>query len=99
MVVNTFDYSFFIDIPVWDSIDMPGKIICVEKNEIINEISKHDTRQNDAEFEKYGFYGEDKAFFDAIRSGTKLAPNIQQSMQTAEIMECIRKRQKEYHSR
>jgi predicted dehydrogenase len=97
MVVNTFDYSFFINIPVWDSIDIPGKIVCIEKNEIMNEIMLHDNRQDVAGFERYGFYGEDVAFFDAVRHGKKLAPDIQESLQTVEIMECIRTKQKQYY--
>jgi hypothetical protein len=98
MIVNTHDFSFFIEIPVWDSIDIPGKIICVEKNEIISEFSLNNNRQNVDDFQKYGFYGEDAAFFDFIRSGTKPSPDIQQSLQTAEIMECIRTKQSTYHS-
>ncbi len=98
MVVNTLDYSFFIEIPVWDSIDIPGKITCVEHNKIISEISLNNNRQNIDDFQKYGFYGEDAAFFDSIRSGEKPVPDIQQSIQTAEIMECLRNKQSDYRS-
>ena len=63
-----------------------------------NRQKMHDNRQDIAGFEKYGFFGEDEAFFDAVRHGQKLEPDIQESLQTVEIMECIRTKQKEYHS-
>jgi predicted dehydrogenase len=98
MVINTAEYTFFVNIPVWDSIDSPGKIISVEKNEIINELSLNDKRQNVDTFEQFGFYGEDLAFFDAVRSGKKLSPDIHQSLQTIELMECIQKKVRTYNA-
>jgi predicted dehydrogenase len=96
-IVNSHNYSFFMDIPVWDSIDISGEIICVEKNEIIRKVNFNDNRQNVDDFQRYGFYNEDKIFFDSIRSGKSLLPDVKSSLQTIEICECIRVKQKEYH--
>jgi len=96
MVVNSFNHTFLIEIPVWDSLDLPGKIIVVEKNEAINSISLHDQRQNVENFQRYGFYDEDSAFFDYLRGGEKPAPDISEVLGSAEIMECIRKKQDTY---
>jgi predicted dehydrogenase len=96
MIINTGDFTFFVSIPVWDSIDSPGKIISVEKNEIITELSLNDNRQNVDKVQQFGFYGENITFFDAVRSGKKLSPDIRQSLQTAELMECMRKKIRTY---
>jgi predicted dehydrogenase len=98
MVVNSADYTFLIEIPVWDSVDLPGKIIVVEKNEVINTILPHDQRQHVEDFQRYGFYGENEAFFDYLRGAEKPAPDISQVLGTAQIMECIRKKQTSYPS-
>jgi predicted dehydrogenase len=98
MVVNTFENSFLIEIPVWDSIDIPGRITIVSNNEIISELSLHDNRQNSEEFQRYGFYGEDAAFFDCIRRDNNPSPTIGDSIPTAEIMEFIRKKKAHYIS-
>jgi predicted dehydrogenase len=98
MVVNSSDHTFLIEIPVWDSVDLPGRIVVVEKNEVIKKISLHDHRQDMEDFQKYGFYGEDAAFFDFLRGAEKPAPDISQVLGSAEIMECIRKKQNTYQT-
>ena len=99
MIVTISNSSFFINVPVWDSIDIFGKIVSVENNVIIKEITLNDNRQDVADFQKYGFYDEDKAFFDSVRDGTESPNDIKSSLQTIEIMECIRTKQNEFHSR
>lgn len=98
MTVNTSESSFFVDIPVWGSIDTLGKIVSVENNSIIRETTFNDNRQDVAEFQRYGFYDEDKAFFDSVRDGKESPYDIKCSLQTIEIMECIRTKQNGYSS-
>jgi myo-inositol 2-dehydrogenase/D-chiro-inositol 1-dehydrogenase len=98
MVVNSSDHTFLIEIPVWDSVDLPGKILVVEKNEVINTINLHHQRQQVEDFQRYGFYAEDAAFFNFLRGGEKAAPDISQVLGTAEIMECIRKKKNSYQA-
>jgi len=91
-VVNTLDYSFFLDVPVWDSIDQPGRLTAYSKSEKTIDISGDALLTTSSDFEKYGFYGEDKTFLDAVRDGRKTKPDLENGLQTVKIIDCIRQK-------
>ncbi len=95
--VNTFINSYFAEIPVWDSLDAPGKVVTITNNEIIKEFVQNRNVKGLEEFQNYGFYDEDKVFFDLVQSGDESNLTVAYCLQTAEIMGCIRKQQGEYN--
>ena len=98
VTINALDYSFFLHVPVWDSIDQSGHFQAFYKNQQLT-IHDQDILAQNNDFEKYGFYAEDKAFLDAIRSNYKPEPDIESSFQTVEIIDCIRKKNPVYMKR
>jgi len=96
VTVNSFNNSFFAEIPVWDSMDAPGKVVSITKNEIVKEIYQNRNVKGLEEFQSHGFYDEDIIFFDLVRSGQNPSLTVAHSLQTAEIMECIREKRSKY---
>ena len=94
--VNSEGHSFFLDLPVWEGLDVPGKLIHVENEKVVYETTGDVISDGDEMFESNGFYGENAAFFDDIRAERKPIGDIRSGLQSVEIADCIRNRADEY---
>ncbi len=75
------DNTIFINLPIWNAYDAPGKMIHIQNGNII------ETRIGDesAMYLSNGFYNENKTFFDSLRDAKPLKPNIDSCLQPMEI--------------
>lgn len=96
ITVSAYDNTFFAELPVWNSIDSPGRVLHFEKNRQVAEVYGTDISEGTELFETNGFYNENAAFFDSIRNGNKISADVSTALQSVEIADCIRKRKSEY---
>jgi hypothetical protein len=94
--VNSEGHTFFLNLPVWEGLDVPGKLIHVENEKVVYETTGDVISDGDEMFESNGFYGENAAFFDDIRAERKPIGDIRSGLQSVEIADCIRNRADEY---
>lgn len=88
--------TYQLSIPTAGSFGLPGKLVCVENNKIITEISGLDLTESKEFFEIGGFYDENASFFNAIRNGRIHSGDIKSAFQSVEVAECINNRSDEY---
>ena len=94
--VNALNQTFFLELPIWEGFDTPGKLIHVLSGELESEISGLDLDCGKNMFETNGFYNENYTFFENVRNGVKNIDDIQSSLQAVEIAECIKQRAATY---
>lgn len=98
IIVNSVDYSFFVNLPIWGSIDTPGCIRLMHREKEELNISGETLVDSTEIFVTNGFYDVNKSFFDDIRNCRKPRDDIESGLQSVEIAECIRHRETEYNS-
>jgi predicted dehydrogenase len=96
-VANLHDHTYFLNVPVWGGMDTPGRLLHVEKDKVVSDISGHALSTVHELYETNGFYAEDASFLDDIRAGKKPVNDVQSALQSVEIAECIRNRKSEYN--
>ncbi|UKS26872.1 Gfo/Idh/MocA family oxidoreductase [Paenibacillus sp. HWE-109] len=96
MEVSTWNHTFFLELPVWGSPDIPGRLLHSERNQGVTDISGNLAEGMDKLFAMNGFYEENCRFFDEIRAGRKPKGDIKSGLQAVEIADCIRNRKAEY---
>jgi myo-inositol 2-dehydrogenase / D-chiro-inositol 1-dehydrogenase len=94
-VVNLYDNTFFLDF-MGNELNTSGRLVSVQKNKIVLELSGNGMPDGREAFEKEGFYYENKSFFDDIRAGRNPTGDLISALQSVEVAECIRKRLPEY---
>lgn len=92
--ICTDDNTFYFNMA--EGPDKSGKLTHMQGNEKKKEIEGADYSGSDEKFILNGFYDENASFFDDIRKGRKPVGDIQSSLQSVEIAECIRNRAVEY---
>ncbi len=90
------DESWFLELPIWGSSDCPGRLTRFVKGERAENLSGLEFCRAEEGFIANGFYGENAAFFDAIREGRRPADDIASGLQAVEIADCIRRRADAY---
>lgn len=91
--VQAADHSLFAHLPIWNSADLPGRLRHVERNTcILDTPCPVAAAGPDDMFVANGFYGENAAFFDALRGGKAPAPDLRAVRQSVEIAQAIRER-------
>lgn len=90
--VSCVDYTFFAELPVWNGIDMPGRLVCTKNGTAYKTI----TGDRESLFESNGFYAENATFFDLIKRGKKAYSDVATGIQSVEIADYLRKRKPEY---
>jgi len=98
VTVNLFDNTFFVELPVWGSVDSPGRLLCYEREKVKINIIGNTICDGADMFETNGFYRENESFFDDIKAGKKPEGDISTALQSVEIADCIRQRKKAYTS-
>ncbi len=91
------DNLFLLNLPVWGGIDSQGSLIHLVKKQVVKEITGDELVNPRDLFDANGFYGENKAFFDGLKSGKKMDHHITTTLQSVEIAHCIRERREEYN--
>ena len=85
----------FLELPIWNAFDAPGRLIQVQDGQIFAEITGPEASGSREDFVLNGFYGENAAFFDDIRGGIAPAGDLHSARQSIQIAEAIRERHSE----
>ena len=96
ITVNTENETYFVELPFWNNLDVPGRIRGIKGNEIILDISGAELIDSGEMFEEMGFYEENRSFFELIKSDVKPFSDLKSGLQSIEIAECLEKRIKVY---
>lgn len=91
------DNTFSLHLPIWNSLDAPGRLRHVEKNTLRLDVPCAIAAADGAMFETNGFYAENVAFFDAIRSGARPLGDLRNARQSVEVAQAMRERRPDYH--
>lgn len=83
------DHSHYLELPVWNSIDAPGRLRQIAGGHLQSDTIGESDNQS---FVAYGFYGEDAAFLDAVRNGQRGMMGLERSRQVVAIAEAIQRR-------
>lgn len=90
--VHAAENSFFLRTPIWNGYDYPGSLVHIEHGKIHEEIDGIQASGGSEDYLLNGFYQEDAAFFDDIRSGRRPTGNVHTGRQAVLIAQAIRER-------
>lgn len=94
--VNTLNNTFFVDLPVWNNIDVPGKLVHIENNQKVETITGDMLSDSTQMYELTGFYDENRLFFEHLRNNDEIICDLESAIQSVEIEDCIRNSQTSY---
>jgi myo-inositol 2-dehydrogenase/D-chiro-inositol 1-dehydrogenase len=94
--VHAADHTFFANLPIWSAYDTPGELIHLRRGEVQSHESGQHLADSEEMFVTNGFYGENEAFFNALRNGRRPKGDVTSALQIVEIADCIRLRKAEY---
>ena len=77
--------------------DTPGWLRYYESGKLIEEINGADLSGTEEDYILNGFFAEDVAFFEAVRSGEQTESDFVSARQSVEIMQCLRERRSDFH--
>lgn len=96
ITVNTVDNSYFVELPFWNNIDVPGKLCHVKVN-YVQEVITGDTLSDSLEmFELSGFYEENRLFFEHIRHSDEVICDLESAIQSVELEHALRTNVEKY---
>ena len=87
------DHTIFLNLPVWNSYDTPGKLQHFQAGKLVYEMGGLQAAESSDEYVVNGFYGENASFFDDLQQGKRPAGDLESGRQSVEIADCIRARQ------
>jgi predicted dehydrogenase len=95
--VHACGHSFYVELPLWESLDTPGGLTHVHDGKIAFQISGADVGESnlpggDQKAEAYGFYSEDEAFFQHVRNGQPAGMSLHGARQAVAIAQALRER-------
>jgi myo-inositol 2-dehydrogenase/D-chiro-inositol 1-dehydrogenase len=90
------DHTFFLEIPMWNAFDAPGRFVHLARGTVVEELSGPHEGEGAAPFELGGFYDQYVAFFDALTEGRTPTPTLAETRQSVEIAEAMRARRSEF---
>lgn len=93
--VNVLDKTYFLDY-MGTEFCPAGRLAVVEKNRITTDISGDSTADGAQQFEREGFYFENKSFFDDILAGRTPDGDLRSAVQSVEVAACICRRESTY---
>ena len=96
ITVNTLSESYFVELPFWNNLDVPGRLRMVKAKELSEDILGDSLIDTGEMFEESGFYEENRSFFELIRSGATPTCDLYTGIQSVEIANLIRERKTEY---
>ena len=89
ITLNTPGHSFFVDLPVWDNIDLPGKLLEVTEGNRCRTVLGSELSDSTEMFELCGFYDENRLYFEALRAGGSVN-DLESAIQSVELEDCVR---------
>ena len=92
--VHGADHSFFLSMP--NGPDRPGSLLHYQKGQLVEKLDGAEFCGNNEDFVLGGFEAENTAFFEAVRSGQQPVHDFQSSLQSVEVMVCLREQMTEY---
>ena len=95
-VVNAYDNTWFMNLPIWNAADSPGRLTHYEKGSLKNDMTGDDLFREGDLYISNGFYNENVSFFEDIRAGRKPKGDLRSALQSVEIADCMRKREAGY---
>lgn len=94
--VTLFDHTYFLNVPIWQAYDSPGRLLHLERGAVKEDIDGGALEGAAEMYVASGFYGENASFFDDLRAGRCPRGDIRSGLQSVEIADCIRQRRAEY---
>ena len=96
--VHARDHTFFLEIPMWNGHDTPGRLAHLERGAVVEDL--RGPREGDlaAPFALGGFYDQYKAFFSALAEGRPPTPGLAAARQSVAIAEAMRARRSKYQA-
>ena len=96
-VVNLYNNTFFLDY-LGNEMYAAGRLVKTEGNHITFSLDGDHTPDGTQPFEREGFYYENMSFFNDIMNGRTPSGDLGTALQSVEVAQCIRDRQREYIS-
>jgi len=91
-VVNAYNNTWFMNLPIWNAADFPGRITHYEKGSLKFDATGDQLFGEGDMYITNGFYNENVSFFEDIRAGRKPKGDLKSALQSVEIADCMRKR-------
>jgi predicted dehydrogenase len=91
------DHTFFLEIPMWNGYDTPGRLVHLERGMLVEDL-RGPAGEDALPFVLGGFFAEYEAFFDGLAAGRNLAPTLAAARQSVEVAEAMRARKSEWRS-
>lgn len=85
-------HSLFLQIPIWGNLDQPGLLRHLHQGEEIAHLTGEQVSDGQQLFEHSGFYGEHRAFHEALTAGRRPAPDLAASRQSVALAQALRER-------
>lgn len=92
ITVTLSGYTFFLKLPVWEGIDMPGELVCTKNGKVYKTIKGEELVQEYTLHESNGFYDESRIYFDELRGGKWPVSDVLTGQTSVAIARCIRDR-------
>lgn len=96
--IHALDHSFFVNVPLWNAFDSPGRLQHVERGTLAAEITGSAVSGGGEAFELGGFHAEYEAFLDDLAAGRPPSPSLREARQSVAIAEQIRLRREEFRA-
>jgi predicted dehydrogenase len=96
--VHAQDHSFFLEVPMWNGHDTPGRLAHLARGSVVEDIRGPREGDGAAPFELGGFYDQYKAFFSSLAEGRPPSPGLAATRQSVAIAEVMRARRSEYQA-
>jgi hypothetical protein len=94
--LHLYDHTFYLNLPMWNALDMPGRLLHLERGVVKHDISGLEVTGSTEGVEIMGFYAENESYFDDLRHGRRPAGDLRSARQSVAIAEAIRTRQRTF---
>ncbi len=92
------DHTFFLQIPMWNAFDAPGRLVHVERGNVVDDSRGPSDGEGATPWEQGGFYGEYEAFLGDLAAGREPSPGLRATRQSVEVAEAMRARRSEFRA-
>lgn len=96
ITVNTLNSTYFVELPVWDNCDSPGRLRCYRQVELVADICGADLVDDVKMYLESGFYDENRLYFEKLRASDEVFSDLESAIQSVEISNCLRERKATY---
>jgi len=93
--IHAATHTLLLRIPMWGGFDSPGRLQHLEGGRAIADIAGEAGAEP---FVLGGFLGEYEAFLGDLAAGRVPSPSLDESRQSVQIAECVRRRDEEFHA-